>query len=154
MCSSRRTARPSLHAAGLGPCDPKVRPTQDSIRETVELLLASGADVNGPDANGTTPLMYAGINGCDRVVMRTLIKAGARIGDKNKGGMDAFSFGIHGGLDALEELAAAGYRLPAREAQELIKTYGDSRLRRRGAQGHGHGEAGAGSRGRAKKPAP
>ena len=109
-----------------GPCDPRVRPTQDSIRETVELLLASGADVNGPDANGTTPLMYAGINGCDRVVMRTLIKAGARIGDKNKGGMDAFSFGIHGGLDALEELVAAGYRLPAREAQELIATYGDT----------------------------
>jgi HEAT repeat protein len=109
-----------------GPCDPNARPTPDNVRETLELLLASGGDVNGADQNGITPLMDAASKGCDRVVMRTLIKAGARLGDKDKNGLTAFEFGAWSGHDGLEELIAAGYRMPAARAQELIAAYADN----------------------------
>ena len=102
------------------PCDPKVRPTQDSVRESLELLLASGADVNKKDANDITPLMHAAGNGCDRTIMRTLIKAGARVGDKDKNGLTAFDWGLSGPHDGLEELVAAGFRLSAAEARERM----------------------------------
>ncbi len=105
------------------PCDEKVRPTADNVRETLELLLASGADVNKTDANRITPLMHAASNGCDRVIMRTLIKAGARLGDKQTDGLTAFEFGLYSAHDGLEELIAAGFRLPAARAQELIAAY-------------------------------
>ncbi|HET9314418.1 MAG TPA: ankyrin repeat domain-containing protein, partial [Vicinamibacteria bacterium] len=108
------------------PCEPKVRPTADNIRETLELLLASGADVNQTDANGITPLMHAASNGCDRVIMKTLLKAGARVGDKEKNGLTAFEFGLYGAHDGLEELIAAGYRLPAARARELATAYADN----------------------------
>jgi HEAT repeat protein len=108
------------------PCDPKERPTQDKVRESLELLLASGADVNRTDANGITPLMHASSNGCDRVIMRTLLKAGARVGDKDKHGLSAFEHGVWSGHDGLEELIAAGYRMPAARAQEMITAYADN----------------------------
>lgn len=109
-----------------GPCDPAVRPTPDNVRESIELLLASGADVNGADQNGITPLMDAASKGCDRAVMRTLIKSGARVGDKDSHGLSAFEHGAWSGHDGLEELIAAGYRIPAARAQELIAAYANN----------------------------
>jgi ankyrin repeat protein len=103
-----------------------VRPTPDHVRETLELLLASGGDVNLADANGITPLMHAAGNGCDRVVMRTLIKAGARLADNDKHGLSAFEHGVWSAHDGLEELIAAGYRLPPARARELLAAYADN----------------------------
>jgi HEAT repeat protein len=108
------------------PCEPQVRPTPDHVRETLELLLASGGDVNLADANGITPLMHAAGNGCDRVVMRTLIKAGARLADNDKHGLSAFEHGVWSAHDGLEELIAAGYRLPPARARELLAAYADN----------------------------
>lgn len=108
------------------PCDEKVRPTADNVRETMELLLASGADVNKTDANGITPLMHAASNGCDRVIMRTLIKAGARVGDKDTHGLTAFDHGLWSGGDGLEELIAAGFRLLPAQARERMASYADN----------------------------
>jgi len=79
----------------------------------VKLLLDRGADVNSADAmSGNTALMEASSHGCDRELMRTLIKAGARVDVKNKVGLTPFEMGLFWGHDGLEELIAAGYRLP------------------------------------------
>ena len=80
------------------------------------MLLAKGADANLADAHGNTPLMTAAMGGCDRETLGLLLKAGAKMEAKNTGGLTAFEMGLFSGSDGLEELIAAGYRLPADKA--------------------------------------
>ena len=104
-------------------CSPTTRPTRPETKELIKLLLARGADVNGSDAHGNTALSEAASNGCDRETMRLLIKAGARIDRKNVSGLTPFEMGLYSGSDGLEELIAAGYRLPPDKAKTYAQAY-------------------------------
>ena len=57
--------------------------------EYVLSLLKRGADPNMSDPFGRTALMYAGINGQTRVVMKTLIEMGAEVNTKSSDGTTA-----------------------------------------------------------------
>ena len=72
--------------------------------------------MNLADSHGNTILMAGAMGGCDRETLGTLIKAGAKIDAKNAAGLTAFEMGLFSGHDGLEELIAAGYRLPADKA--------------------------------------
>jgi HEAT repeat protein len=99
-----------------GACSPVQRPTPAVVKDLVNLLLARGANVNLADAQSNTPLMHAAMMGCDRETIALLIKAGAKVDAKNASGLAAFELGLYSGHDGLEELIAAGYRLPADKA--------------------------------------
>lgn len=104
-------------------CAPTVRPTQAETREAVKLLLARGADANAADANGNTALMGAAMMGCDRAVMKLLLAAGAKVNATNVSRLTAFEMGLFYGHDGLEELIAAGYRLPPDKAKGYAQAY-------------------------------
>ena len=104
-------------------CQPAERPTRAETKAVVKLLLERGADPNGSDANGNTALMEAASHGCDRELTRMLIKAGARIDVKNKSGLTPFEMGLFYGHDGLEEIIAAGYRLPPDKAKMYAQGY-------------------------------
>ena len=104
-------------------CSPAVRPTKVQTKAMVKMLLARGADPNAGDAGGTTPLMAAASHGCDREVMRALIASGAKVDAVGKTGLTAFEQGLVSGHDGLEELIAAGYRLPPEKARALEQAY-------------------------------
>jgi len=104
-------------------CSPAVRPTKAETKAMVKLLIERGADASAGDANGNTPLMAAAIHGCDREVMRALIAAGAKVDAVGKTGLTAFEQGLASGHDGLEEIVAAGYRLPPEKAKALEQTY-------------------------------
>jgi hypothetical protein len=107
-------------------CRADERPTREGIREVVELLLTSGADVNGSGVTKMTPLMFAMMSGCDRVVIRTLVKAGARLKDRDANGFDPYESGLVWGHDGLDELLAAGYRMAPARGKELLAAYADN----------------------------
>ena len=50
---------------------------------TVQELIASGADVNSKDEAGLTPLMYAVINNSSSDIIKSLINAGATVNARN-----------------------------------------------------------------------
>jgi hypothetical protein len=102
-------------------CHPKERPTQPETKALLKLLLERGADPNGADKDGSTALMEAAMHGCDREFTRTLIKAGAKVNATNSAGLTAFEMGLFYAHDGLEEILAAGYRLPP----DKVKTYTD-----------------------------
>jgi len=104
-------------------CHPRERPTNAETKTLVKLLLERGADPNIPDANGNTALMEASSRGCDREVMRMLIKAGAKVNVTNKSGLTPFEMGLFYGHDGLEELIAAGYRLPPDKVKQYEEGY-------------------------------
>jgi len=104
-------------------CSPAVRPTKAETQAMVRMLLERGADANAGDRNGNTPLMAAASHGCDREVMRALIKAGAKIDAVGKTGLTAFEQGLASGHDGLDEIIAAGYRLPPEKAKALEQAY-------------------------------
>lgn len=106
-----------------GACSPLQRPTAAPVKEITKLLLARGADVNLADSHGNTILMAAAMGGCDRETIGALIKAGAKVGAKNSAGLTAFEMGLFSGHDGLEELIAAGYRLPADKAAVFKQAY-------------------------------
>ena len=125
---------PTASVAGLGPpirvmffnteaCHAGERPTRPETKATARLLLERGADPNGADANGNTALMEASSHGCDREVMRILIKAGARVDAKNVSNLTPFEMGLWYGHDGLDELIAAGYRLPPDKAKMYAQGY-------------------------------
>ncbi len=111
-------------------CSPQERPTKPETKQLVRLLLDRGADPNGADANANSPLMAASMHGCDRDLMRMLIKAGANVNAKNAAGLTAFEAGLYYGHDGLEEIIAAGYRLPP----EKVKVYEQGYAGRAAAQ--------------------
>ncbi len=102
-------------------CNARERPTMAATKDIVKLLLERGADINGADSHGNTALMEAASKGCDRELMRTLIKAGAKINATNSAGLTPFEMGLWMGHDGLEELIAAGYRLP----KDKVKLYNE-----------------------------
>ena len=104
-------------------CSPAVRPTKAETKAMVKMLLERGADANAGDRNGNTPLMAAASHGCDRELMRTLIASGAKVDAAGKTGLTAFEQGLVSGHDGLEELIAAGYRIPAEKAKALEQAY-------------------------------
>ena len=104
-------------------CNPQQRPTNPQTKQLVKLLLDRGADPNGSDARGNSPLMEASSHGCDREVMRMLIKAGANVNAKNASGLTPFECGLLWGHDGLEEIIAAGYRLPPEKAKMYEQGY-------------------------------
>ena len=104
-------------------CAPTERPTQAATKAAVKLLLDRGADPNGSDANGNTALMEAAGQGCDRELIRMLIKAGAKVDAKSKSGRSPFEAGLFHGHDGLEEIIAAGYRLPPDRAKMYMQHY-------------------------------
>ena len=57
--------------------------------------------------------------------MKLLISAGAKVGTTNAQGLAAFDMGLFFGHDGLEELIAAGYRLPPDRARAYEKAYAD-----------------------------
>ena len=106
-------------------CAPGVRPTKADTKAMIKLLLERGAEANRGDANGLTPLMAASMKGCDREVMKLLIGAGAKVATTNAMGLTAFDMGLYFGHDGLEELIAAGYRLPPEKAKAYEKAFAE-----------------------------
>jgi ankyrin repeat protein len=89
----------------------------------VKMLIERGADVNASDKNGNTALSEAASRGCDRELMRMLIKAGAKINAVNASGLTPFEMGLYTGHDGLDELIAAGYRLPPDKVKLYTEGY-------------------------------
>jgi HEAT repeat protein len=127
---------PSASLAGMGPpirvmlfasqgCAPGERPTRAETKAVVKMLLERGADVHAADANGNSAISEAAMKGCDRELIRMLLKAGARIDAKNASGLTPFEMGLWSGHDGLEELIAAGYRLPPDKAKAYLEGYKD-----------------------------
>lgn len=125
---------PSASVAGMGPpmrvmffggtaCDPSVRPTPGATKAVVKLLLDRGADINAADGHGNSALMEAASKGYDRELIRTLIKAGAKVDATNSAGRTPFEMGLWMGHDGLEELLAAGYRLPPDKVKVYLDGY-------------------------------
>ena len=54
-----------------------------------------------------------------------LLKAGAKMNAKNASGLTAFEMGLWSAHDGLEELIAAGYRLPPDKAKMYLEGYKD-----------------------------
>ncbi|MEO7742972.1 MAG: HEAT repeat domain-containing protein [Usitatibacter sp.] len=104
-------------------CHPKERPTKPETKAMVKLLLERGADPNGSDNNGNTALMEAASHGCDRELTRMLIKAGAKVTATNSAGLTPFEMGLFYAHDGLEEILAAGYRLPPDKAKMYAEGY-------------------------------
>jgi hypothetical protein len=52
-----------------------------------------------------------------------LIKAGAKVDVTNKSGLTPFEMGLFYGHDGLEELIAAGYRLPPDKVKQYEQGY-------------------------------
>ena len=69
--------------------------------------------------------MEAASKGCDRELIRAMIKAGAKIDARNAGGLTPFEMGLWMGHDGLEELIAAGYRLPPDKVKMYAEGYKD-----------------------------
>ena len=106
-------------------CSPNVRPTSADTKAIVKLLLERGADIHGADKNGNTAITEAASKGCDRELMRMLIKAGAKVNATNGSGLTPFEMGLWWGHDGLEELIAAGYRMPPDKAKIYLEGYKD-----------------------------
>ena len=108
-----------------GACDPGQRPTNPRTKAVVQLLIERGAEADAADDHGNTPLMAATTRGCDREVMRMLLEAGARIGAVNSAGLTPFEHGLHSAHDGLEEIIAAGYRMPPDKVKLYQQGYAD-----------------------------
>lgn len=106
-------------------CAPNVRPTNAETKAVVGLLLDRGADIHAADKHGNNALTEAASKGCDRELIRMLIKAGAKINVGNSSGLTPFEMGLWMGHDGLEELIAAGYRLPPDKAKVYLDGYKD-----------------------------
>ena len=104
-------------------CQPTKRPTKPETKALLKLLLERGADPNGADKNGNTALMEAATHGCDRELTRMLIKAGAKVNATNAAGLTPFEMGLYFAHDGLEEILAAGYRLPPDKAKMYAEGY-------------------------------
>ena len=74
--------------------------------EVASVLIESGADVNGKDANGETPLMMAAsqVRENQSAMIRTLLDKGARVGDVNRHGLSAVMMAATTGTTASFEL--------------------------------------------------
>jgi len=108
-----------------GACAPNERPTKSETKAIVKLLLERGADIQAGDENRNTAITEAASKGCDRELIRMLIKAGAKINATNGSGLTPFEMGLWSGHDGLDELIAAGYRLPPDKVKGYLEGYKD-----------------------------
>ncbi len=106
-------------------CSPGVRPTRAETKAVVKLFIERGADLNAADSNGNSALTEAASKGCDRELIRMLLKAGAKMDARHSSGLHPFEMGLWMGHDGLEEFLAAGYRLPPDKAKVYLETYKD-----------------------------
>jgi len=111
-------ARQPLHPLFFLPaaCDAAFRPTAASTYAVVDPLLARGADPNGQDEMGNTPLMFA-VDKCDAATLGKLLAAGARYDARTSMGMVALEMAIWSGNDGLQALIDAGMRLKPETAK-------------------------------------
>lgn len=117
-------ARQPLHLLFFFPaaCSSAVRPTPAATHAVLDLLLERGADPNGQDEAGNTPLMFAA-DKCDAAVMGKLLKAGAKHDARNAMGMAALEMAIWSGNDGLQALIDAGARLEPNRAAAYAEAY-------------------------------
>lgn len=106
-------------------CRPNQRPTKSETKAILRMMIERGVDPNASDEHGNTALMHAASRGCDREVIRMLIKAGAKVDAKNSAGLTPFEHGLWMGHDGLEEIIAAGYRLPPEKVKAYLEGYKD-----------------------------
>jgi hypothetical protein len=127
----------SAPVAGSGPpllvmlqggdaCAPSVRPTKAETKTLMKLLLDRGADANRGDGNGFTPLMAASMKGCGP----RSDEAAHQGGCKGRGGPTRWAsprstWVCTPATTGLEELIAAGYRLPPDKARAYEKAFAD-----------------------------
>jgi HEAT repeat protein len=127
---------PSASVADMGPpmrvmffsseaCSARVRPTRPETKEIMKMLFERGADINAADKNKNTAITEAASKGCDREVIRMLIKAGAKINVPNGSGLTPFEMGLWDAGDGLDELIAAGYRMPPDKVKQYLEGYKD-----------------------------
>jgi len=88
----------------------------------VALLLSRGADVNQLDERTNSALMFAA-GKCDRQTLRQLLKAGARLDQRNAAGLNALEMGVVTGNPGVEELIAAGARMETAKAKAYAEAY-------------------------------
>jgi ankyrin repeat protein len=79
--------------------------------DEVRSLLAAGADVNGTDAEGMTPLMASAMNG-HLEIARLLLASGASRIRVNTWGLSARDIAVWHGHEALAVLLNGGGELP------------------------------------------
>jgi ankyrin repeat protein len=90
---------------------------EEGIVDSINALIAGGANVKAQDANGNTPMLHAG-QYCGAKVAAALIAAGADINASNKMGMNALLMAlILNHFDTAEALVAKGAKLTAQQAQ-------------------------------------
>jgi len=88
----------------------------DWLVETVELLLAAGADVNRLDDNRNPPLIHAA-HYCGPRVAALLVDAGAQVDARNGSGITPLALAlVMGNFDAAEALVTKGARLGKEDA--------------------------------------
>ena len=116
-----------LHALFFGPpgCAVTIRPTPAATLAVARLLLDRGADPNGEDDRGNTPLKMAA-SSCDGRVIKLLLSAGADLNHKDPSGMTVFEMTLWSGSDAGDALLDAGFRLPAKKVKQLRESYKDN----------------------------
>lgn len=116
--------RQPLHLLFFFPaaCNGAVRPTAEATHAVLDLLLARGADPDGRDEMGNTPLMFAA-DKCDTAVIVKLLKGGAKYGARNTMGMAALEMAMWSGNDGLQALIDAGARLKPETAKAYAEAY-------------------------------
>ncbi len=126
MLLDRYGSKP-LHALFFGPpgCAVTIRPTLAATLGVARLLLDRGADPNGEDDRGNTPLKMAA-SSCDGRVIKLLLSAGADMNHKDPSGMTVFEMTLWSGSDAGDALLDAGFRLPAKKVKQLRESYKDN----------------------------
>lgn len=91
---------PSLNAA-----------IRDGNQQQIKTLLANGANINAPDADGTTPLMYAVVN-AEADCVKLLLDKGADPNLSNKAGATALMWAVND-LKKVQLLLAKGANVNA-----------------------------------------
>ncbi len=116
--------RQPLHLLFFFPaaCNSAIRPTPEATHAVVDLLLARGAEPNGQDEMGNTPLMFAA-DRCDAAIIGKLLAGGAKHDARNSMGMAALEMAMWSGNDGLQALIDAGARLKPETAKAYAEAY-------------------------------